>query len=175
MRSARRRDLFHILHEGLASSQQEIVRVLRERGHEVTQATVSRDLQELGATKVRMNGGVAYRLPDEVPKSAVGDLMTRRLEHTLEEFALDIRAAGPLVVVLTAPGHASAVARAIDQAVLEEVVGTVAGDDTIFVATTGAAAERLARRWLDGTEQPPEPAERSKAVIKARGGKTEER
>lgn len=148
MRADRRRDLLRILHEGKATSQREIVRSLRAAGHNVTQATVSRDLTDIGATKVRINGTFVYRLPDEIPHSVGGDLMARNLERTLGEFALDIRRAGSIVVVNTAPGHAAAVARAIDLAAVTEVVGTVAGDDTIFAATPNeGAAKRLAATW----------------------------
>jgi transcriptional regulator of arginine metabolism len=149
MRSERRRDLLRILHEGHASSQEEIVRALRRAGHDVTQATVSRDLRELGATKIRVGNGSVYRLSDDIPRLASGDLMARNLARTLDEFAVDIRTSGSLAVVLTAPGHAAAVARAIDLAGLPEVVGTVAGDDTIFVAAVDpAAADRLVNRWV---------------------------
>jgi transcriptional regulator of arginine metabolism len=153
VRSERRGDLLRILHEGRASSQSEIVAELRAAGHDVTQATVSRDLREVGATKVRAGNASFYRLPDEIPHSSTGDLMARSLIRTLGEFALSITPAASLVVVRTAPGHAAAVARAIDLAGLDEVVGTVAGDDTIFVATSGAtSAERLARHFRLGTE-----------------------
>jgi transcriptional regulator of arginine metabolism len=151
MRADRRRDLLRILHEGKATSQREIVRALRSAGHSVTQATVSRDLTDIGATKVRINGSFVYRLPDEIPHSVGGDLMARNLERTLGEFALTVRSAGSIVVVNTAPGHAAAVARAIDLAAVTEIVGTVAGDDTIFAATpSDGAAARLAARWTTG-------------------------
>jgi transcriptional regulator of arginine metabolism len=149
VRSKRRRDLFRILHEGHASSQDEIVRALQAAGHDVAQATVSRDLHEIGATKVRVGDQFVYRLRDEIPRSAHADLVARELAGTLTEFALGIRMSSSLVVVMTAPGHAAAVARAIDLAGLEDVVGTIAGDDTIFVATPDdAAAAGLAGRWL---------------------------
>ena len=147
MKLARRKDLLRILRLGHAESQQAIVAALREAGHDVTQATVSRDLSELGATKVRLNGGFVYRLPDEVPRGDA-DLVARNLARTLAEFVLDVRTADSLVVLKTAPGHASAVARAIDQAPPPQVVGTVAGDDTIFVATGARDEARfLADRW----------------------------
>lgn len=149
MRSTRRRDLTRLLREGRASSQKDIVDELRAAGHEVTQATISRDLQELGALKVRAGSGFVYRLPDEMPRGG-GDLMARNLLRTLEEFALSVRRAGNLVVVMTAPGHAAAVGRAIDLAPNEDVVGTVAGDDTIFVATPNEeASSRLAAMWTE--------------------------
>jgi transcriptional regulator of arginine metabolism len=155
MRAERRSDLLRILHEGRASSQTDIVQGLRAAGHDVTQATVSRDLREMGATKVRVGDAFVYRLPDEIPRSQTGDLMARSLIRTLGEFALRVSSAGSLVVVLTAPGHAAAVARAIDLAGLDEIVGTVAGDDTIFVATTDASsAEQLALRFQEGTQSP---------------------
>jgi transcriptional regulator of arginine metabolism len=148
MRPDRRRDLLRILREGSASSQKEIVRALQRAGHDVTQATVSRDLREIGASKVRSAEGFVYRLADDVPHSWNGDLVARNLDRSLAEFALDIRRAHSLVIVTTAPGHASAVARAIDLAAAEPVMGTVAGDDTIFVATESPdAAASLAQRW----------------------------
>lgn len=137
-----------ILHEGSASKQQEIVDALRAAGHDVTQATVSRDLHEVGAAKIRVNDHFVYRLPERLPHGN-GDLVARNLIGTLNEFALSIRAAAALVVIVTAPGHASAVARAIDLAGLPQVVGTIAGDDTIFIATPGAEdASMLAQTWL---------------------------
>jgi transcriptional regulator of arginine metabolism len=153
MRSSRRRDLTRLLREGRASSQKDIVEELRAAGHEVTQATISRDLQELGALKVRSEDGFVYRLPDEMPRGG-GDLMTRNLLRTLEDFALVVRSAGNLVVLMTAPGHAAAVARAIDLAPNDDVVGTVAGDDTIFVATPDSdAAARLLATWNETTTE----------------------
>lgn len=151
MRSNRRRDLLQILRSGSASTQHEIVHALRDRGHDVTQATVSRDLRELGATKVRTAGGFAYLLSDDVQGPTTDDLRERRLEQFLRDFAVDVRTTGVLVIVLTPPGSAGVVARAIDQAAPDEVVGTVAGDDTIFVATPSqVVARNLAQRWLRG-------------------------
>ncbi len=146
MRSRRRRDLVRILHEGRATSQEEIVRALRRAGHEVTQATVSRDLHELGAAKVRVGDAHVYVLRDA--GSPPAEPAERALARALEEFAVEVAAAGNLAVVKTVPGHAAAVARAIDLAGSKEVVGTVAGDDTVFVATPdAAAARRLAAAW----------------------------
>jgi transcriptional regulator of arginine metabolism len=151
VRPERRKDLLRILHDGSASSQVEIVDALRALGHDVTQATVSRDLREVGATKARVGERFVYRLADEVPRSASGDLLARNLMRTLSEFVLDIRPAHSLVVLLTAPGHANAVARAIDFAGSADVVGTVAGDDTIFVATPSPeAAAAIVHRWAAG-------------------------
>ncbi len=139
-----------MLREGRPSSQLDIVSALRAVGHEVTQATVSRDLQEIGATKVRADGGFVYRLPDDLARPAGGDLLARRLVQTLEEFAVAITPAHALVVVKTAPGHASAVGRAIDLTGVPGVLGTVAGDDTLLVvASERTGGANLARRLSD--------------------------
>ncbi len=148
MRSDRLKDLVRILRGGHATTQHEIVAALRAAGHEVTQATVSRDLQEIGALKIRSGSALEYRLPDEVPRTPGSELMARSLQRTLRDFVLEVRPAASLLVVVTAPGHASAVARAIDLAGIEAVVGTVAGDDTIFVATPDeSSATELTDRW----------------------------
>jgi transcriptional regulator of arginine metabolism len=152
MRSARRRALLRILRKGHAATQGELVRALRDEGFDVTQATVSRDLHELRAVKVRSGDEVSYRFPEDVPR-----LRGRHedVAEELAEFAIDVREAGTLVVVVTLPGHAPAVARAIDLAALPAVRGTIAGDDTIFVATPDAATARdLVAEWLDATAAP---------------------
>jgi transcriptional regulator of arginine metabolism len=147
MKPERRRDLLKILHDGSASSQSEIVRALRELGHDVTQATVSRDLGDLGAARVRTGGRTVYRMPDDLPGNG-GEGTPQALRRSLDDFAIDISVAASLVVVKTAPGLAAAVGRAIDLAGVIEVVGTVAGDDTIFVATgSNETAEALAAGW----------------------------
>lgn len=145
MRSERRRALLRILRQGGAATQNELVAALRSEGFDVTQATVSRDLHDLRAVKVRDGDDVAYRFPEDVP------LLRGRHEDVateLAEFAVDVTEAGNLVVVLTLPGHASAVARSIDLAHIPAARGTIAGDDTIFVATPDAAsAHELAEEW----------------------------
>lgn len=155
MRSERRRDLMRILHEGEATRQSEIVEELRSRGHLVTQATVSRDLREAGAVKTRVGDHYVYSLPDDVKLDR--NLAARRLIETLRGFAFDIRAAHSMVVIQTAPAHAAVVARAIDQSRESLVVGTIAGDDTIFVATPGPKqAAALIERWsthVDGAAE----------------------
>jgi len=139
-----------LLRAGRARSQLEIVEALRAAGHDVTQTTVSRDLRAIGAIKSRSQDGVRYVLAEDDRRAPGRDLNERNLTRTLAEFALEIRAASSLVVVLTAPGHAAIVARAVDLSGMPDVVGTVAGDDTIFVATPGPRhAAALARLWSD--------------------------
>jgi transcriptional regulator of arginine metabolism len=121
-------------HERIAS-QEEIVARLDRAGVAATQATVSRDLEELGAVRTRGEGGLHYRLPEQ---PGAGD--ANRLDRLLADWVTDIVAAGNLVVLKTPPGSANLVANAIDAAGLEEVAGTIAGDDTIFVALADGAA-----------------------------------
>jgi len=139
-----------LLRAGRARSQLEIVEALRAAGHDVTQTTVSRDLRAIGAIKSRSQDGVRYVLAEDDRRAPGRDFNERTLIRTVAEFALEIRAASSLVVVLTAPGHAAIVARAVDLSGMPDVVGTVAGDDTIFVATPGPRhAAALARLWSD--------------------------
>ena len=127
-------------------SQEELVARLDLAGVPATQATVSRDLDELGAVRVRGGGAMHYRLPDQLETGNAG-----RLDRLLGDWVTDIVTAGNLVVLRTPPGSANLVANALDGAGLEEVAGTIAGDDTIFVAlvdgvTPGDFAEGLRRR-----------------------------
>lgn len=147
MKSPRRRDLLRLLRAGAASTQQELVDALRAAGHDVTQATVSRDLHEIGAVKIRNGQGTKYRLPDQ---AADDDRVAENLAATLADSAIEIRPAASLVVIITLPGHAAAVARAVDLAGLPHALGTIAGDDTVFVAAPGpAAAGELAQHLLE--------------------------
>lgn len=149
-RTERMRDLTEILRSGRASSQQAIVAELRTRGHEVTQATVSRDLRDIGAAKVRVGEDFEYRLPDEAGLGSL-DPSGRNLKKVLDEFALSIERSGTLLVIKTPPGHASLLARAVDLANDASVVGTIAGDDTLFVALGDVGtADRVRTSWLSG-------------------------
>jgi transcriptional regulator of arginine metabolism len=127
-------------------SQEELVARLDLAGVPTTQATVSRDLDELGAVRVRGGGVMHYRLPEQLETGNAA-----RLDQLLADWVTDIVPAGNLVVVRTPPGSANLVANALDAAGLAEVAGTIAGDDTIFVALVdgakpGAFAEGLRRR-----------------------------
>ena len=141
MKVERQRRIVQILRRRAVSSQEELAALLRRNGERVTQATLSRDLEELGAIKVRENGDVVYRLPEE---PAAGDEWLTRMLH---EFMLDVDASGNMVVVKTPPGGANAVARALDNAALKDVIGTVAGDDTIIlVCREGVRGQTVARK-----------------------------
>ena len=135
------------LREFRVGSQEELVARLSLAGIAATQATVSRDLLELGAVKLKRDGEIRYVMPDQVEP---GHAATK-LDRLLAEWVDAIIPAGNLLVLKTPPGSANLVANALDAAGLEEVAGTIAGDDTIFVALSDgvnphAAASLLQRR-----------------------------
>jgi transcriptional regulator of arginine metabolism len=141
VKAQRQRRIVQLLRARQISSQEELAELLGRNGEKVTQATLSRDLEELGAVKVRENGRVVYRMPEEPPP---GEDWLKRM---LEEFALEVTSSGNLVVVKTPPGGANAVARALDAAALKDVIGTVAGDDTILIVSReGVRGQTVARR-----------------------------
>lgn len=132
------------------STQAEVADALRQEGHEAVQTTVSRDIAQLGLVKVRAaDGRLVYAVPGAADLDRLNELTT-----ALRRWCVDLVAAGPLVVLRTPPGHANALARALDEAALPDVAGTVAGDDTIFVAPrdglTGAELADELRHHLEG-------------------------
>ena len=129
-KTQRQRMIADWLRELRVGSQEEIVARLSLSGIAATQATVSRDLLELGAVKLKRDGSIRYVMPDQVePGHAAA-----KLYKLLAEWVDAIIPAGHLLVLKTPPGSANLVANALDAAGLTEVAGTLAGDDTIFVA-----------------------------------------
>ena len=125
------------------ASQEALQQALRRRGISVAQPTLSRDLKTLGLVKTR----AGYAAPAAAAMGAAGPARGEQIDRVLRDFALSVRLAGSLVVIRTPAAAAQPVARALDEADLPDVVGTIAGDDTVFVAAPGpAAAGRLARR-----------------------------
>ncbi len=124
----RRNRILDLLRSEGVATQAEVCQRLARRGIHVTQATVSRDLEELGVIKTRDG----YRLPET---QEPGALPQPPLDVVVKEFLRDGRQAANLVVLKTHPGNAHSVAVALDAEQWPEVVGTVAGDDTIFIAT----------------------------------------
>jgi transcriptional regulator of arginine metabolism len=120
-----------LLEEQPVSSQSQLVELLAADGVVATQATVSRDLEELGAVKVRIPGGtLAYAIPDHAKERAGPDDHLRRV---MVDFVVEVAHSGNLVVLRTPPGSAHVVGSALDRAGLNDVLGTVAGDDTLLV------------------------------------------
>lgn len=128
MKTKRHAALYELLQAGHISSQSEAVERLSELGFEVTQATVSRDLDEIGAVKIKEVGRDSrYSILDTA--SGYG----ASLSQVLKQFIVSQDVSGNMIVLRTPPGHANAVATALDRAHLEGILGTVAGDDTIFI------------------------------------------
>ena len=132
-----------IIEEQAISNQAQLLALLESDGVVTTQATVSRDLEELGAIKIRLPGGTtAYAIPEYARERASSDDHLRRL---MGEFVVEVGRSGNLIVLRTPPGSAHVVASAIDRAAPSEVLGTVAGDDTVLViAVEGADGASVA-------------------------------
>lgn len=149
-RAQRQRAIAAILRAEPVTSQEEVTARLAERGLSVTQATVSRDLDQLGAVKVRRGGIISYALPDQIGES---DWAGARLDRIIAEWVIAVEAAGNLIVLRTPPATAHIVALAVDQAKLPEVAGTIAGDDTLFLAVReGVTVDTVAARFRDMIE-----------------------
>jgi transcriptional regulator of arginine metabolism len=136
--SDRRHQIAALLDEHEVSTQLQLQRLLAQCGHEVTQATVSRDLDRLGAMRVRRHGRLVYALPEggaEPADPLAALVLATGLVRTME-------ASGPLLVLRTGPANAHPVALAFDNAELPQVAGTIAGDDTLAVVAREPAAGR---------------------------------
>jgi transcriptional regulator of arginine metabolism len=142
--------ILRLVQEHRLSTQEEVAEALRRQGVEAVQATISRDIAQLGLTKVRDEAGrLVYALPGAADLDRLSELTA-----ALRRWAVSLDSSANLLVIHTPPGYANALARAIDQARLPDVLGTVAGDDTITVIARegiqGAALERELRHHLEG-------------------------
>lgn len=144
-KTQRQHRIAKLLEEQAVSSQPELVRLLAAGGINATQATVSRDLEDLGAVKVRVPGGeTVYAIP-EMARDRVAP--EDHLKRVLGDWVVEVGASGNLVVLRTPPGSAHVVGSALDRAGLPEILGTVAGDDTVLVvASADAGGTKLAKR-----------------------------
>ena len=133
------------LEKSSITAQTQLVELLAADGIVATQATVSRDLEDLGAVKVRVSGGdTVYAIP-ELPRDQPAP--EDHLRRVLGEWVGEIASSGNLVVLRTPPGSAHVVGSALDRAALDGILGTVAGDDTlIVVASESTGGEALSRR-----------------------------
>lgn len=143
---ARRRLVTRLVTTKAIESQAQLRRLLLDAGHDVTQATISRDLETIGAVKVREDGVARYRIHDPA------DMRRARasLAAATDEFVESVTFTGPLVVVRVPPGAANLVAGRIDSAGLAGVLGTVAGDDTIFIAVDESAEPAAVAAEIEG-------------------------
>jgi transcriptional regulator of arginine metabolism len=129
-RARRRQAIVELVSGERLGSQEEIRSRLAQLGHQATQSTISRDLEELGLARVHDADGVRYVMPD----IAAGTPSSARLRRLLAEFALAFVRTDVGLIVRTPPGAANVLAEGIDRAGVREVAGTIAGDNTIFVA-----------------------------------------
>ena len=155
-KTARHRRIVELLESRRVRSQSELARLLADDGLAVTQTTLSRDLDELGAVKIRDGeGDLVYAVPaeggDPTPRVAPPNgEVTGRLSRLAGELLVSAEASANLVVLRTPPGAAQFLASAVDRSALPEVLGTIAGDDTVLLVTrdpVGGAA--VAARLLD--------------------------
>jgi transcriptional regulator of arginine metabolism len=152
---ARHRQIVEILRRTPVRSQVELAQLLTAEDVVVTQATLSRDLVELGAVKVRHGeGGLVYAVPGEGgDRTAWGgieqEMLDSRLARLCEELLVTAEASANLVVLHTPPGAAQFLASAIDHSVLPDVLGSIAGDDTVLVVTRDPlGGDAVAARFL---------------------------
>jgi transcriptional regulator of arginine metabolism len=147
MKQLRQRAIRDLVDQRPLRTQGELAAALRERGFRTTQATISRDVAELGLVKSSREGAQVYALPPRLVEAEIsGEDRLRRLLHDLP---VEIREAGLLLVVKTLPGSAHPIAAALDRARWPEVAGSIAGDDTVSVAVSDRAAlQRVKRRLL---------------------------
>ena len=139
-KAARQRTIVDLVRRNEIRSQTELAELLAVEGFAVTQATLSRDLVELGAVKVRAGSGLVYAIPgeggDRSPIAGVArEQLDARLARLCEELLVTAEASANLVVLRTPPGGAQFLASAIDASVVPAVLGTIAGDDTVLVVT----------------------------------------
>ena len=132
---------------GQMHTQEDLVEALRGAGINVTQATVSRDIVELGLVRAAIGGKVIYTLPESVSFTDTA-VARRRLAHLLSEVPLAFGDSTALLIVRTAPGMANMVAATLDACAYPEIVGTVAGDDTIFIALRTEEDRAQVRSYL---------------------------
>ena len=146
MKAQRQAAIIDLVRRRKVASQEELRALLEDDGIEVTQATLSRDLRELGLVKVADpdEGGSYYAPPPQAPEAVHPPLA--RLAATL---LLSADGVGPLLVVRTPAGTANALGSAIDHSAWPEVVGTIAGDDTILIIARGDRARRAVAKRLE--------------------------
>ena len=152
-RAARQQRIVEILSSQAVRSQTDLLDLLAGDGIEVTQATLSRDLVDVGAEKVRVGKNLVYAVPSEGGDRTVrvapdAGEVTTRLAQRCQELLVSADLSANLVVLRTPPGAANFLASAIDHGSVPGIVGTIAGDDTIMVITTGEAASRVVAATL---------------------------
>jgi transcriptional regulator of arginine metabolism len=143
MKQLRHRAIRDLVASRPIRTQQELAAALRERGFRTTQATMSRDVAELGLVKAAREGTQAYAVPKRLLEAETSG--EDRLRALLHDLPIELRESGLTLVIRTLPGSAHAIAAALDRARWPEVAGSIAGDDTVFVACVDRSALRRVR------------------------------
>lgn len=132
MKTTRQRAILSLIATRPIHSQEELAELLERQGYEVTQATISRDIKELGLVKVPLRNGDGSSHFKYI-EPGVQPLYASRLHHLLSELVVDIQGSVNQIVLHTSPGSAMLVASGIDSAQWSEIIGTIGGDDTVLV------------------------------------------
>ena len=127
MKNRRLAKLLELIEEGRIASQAEAVSLLEKAGFDATQGTVSRDLDELGAVRVKSENGTRYEIVE------AGSEYGMSLSQVMRSFIVSSAVSGNIIVLKTPPGHAPVVAAALDREPVKGVLGSIAGDDTVFI------------------------------------------
>ena len=147
MKQLRQRAIRDLVEQRPIRTQQELAAALRERGFRTTQATISRDVAELGLIKAGRGGTQSYAIPPRLREAETSG--EERIRTLLRDMPVEIREAGTMLVLRTLPGSAHPLAAALDRARWPEVVGSIAGDDTVFIAFSDRGAVGRVRRRLE--------------------------
>ena len=147
MKQLRQRAIRDLVEQRTIRTQQELAAALRERGFRTTQATISRDVAELGLVKAGRGGTHAYAIPALLREADTSG--EDRIRVLLRDMPVEVRSSGTMLILKTLPGSAHPLAAALDRARWPEVVGSIAGDDTVFVAFGDRGALRRAKRRLE--------------------------
>jgi transcriptional regulator of arginine metabolism len=148
LKRARQQAIADVVVDRRLRTQRELVAALNDKGFRVTQATVSRDITEMGLVKVRVDGAQVYALPSAEAADELGG--DERLTQLLSDLPIVVRRSGTMLVIRAVPGTAHAIAAALDRAHWSDVLGTIAGDDTLFVACADdSAMSRVEKRLLE--------------------------
>jgi transcriptional regulator of arginine metabolism len=153
MKARRQAAILDIVHGAPVKNQEQLRRSMRTRGFDVTQATLSRDIRELGLVKGGSSG--AYQAPHQLAAQAApnGHASKSTLQRALSEQLLSVQRVQQLVLLRTGLGHANSVCAILDAARLPEVVGTLAGEDTILIVTPDVRRARALVKRLEETSR----------------------
>ncbi len=156
MKTTRQRAILSLIATRPIHSQEELAQLLETQGYEVTQATVSRDIKELGLVKVPLKNGNGTATQFKYVEPAFGKTYATRLHRVIAELVRSVRGSVNSIVLRTPPGSGMLVASAIDEAGWSEILGTIGGDDTVLVIVEDPARMGVVmQRFIDMRSEDP--------------------